>query len=133
MEDLTKLNKTELQQFLKIYEEQTVHIAQRMTQKEVIEDKALFKHFMRESKRLIDRKQQCKDLLEGNPISKPKPNWKTRLVYDLVTDKVLPFDEYCMSKQLFIKKGNAYHIDNKVEVKHKKQILKAIWYEGEKI
>lgn len=131
MEDLTKLNKTELEQFLKIYEQQTVHIAQRMTQKEVIEDKTLFKHFMRESKRLIDRKQQCKDLLEGKSIGKPKPTWKTRLVHDLVTDKVLPFDEYCMSKQLFIKKSNAYHIDKKVEVKHKKQILKAIWYEEE--
>lgn len=128
MEDLTKLNKTQLEQFLKIYEQQIIHIAQRMTQKEVIEDKALFKHFMRESKRLIDRKQQCRDLLKGKSS---KPSWKTRLVHDLVTDKVLPFDEYCMSKQLFIKKGNAYHIDNKVEVKHKKQILKAIWYEEE--
>lgn len=128
MEDLTKLNKTQLEQFLKIYEQQIIHIAQRMTQKEVIEDKALFKHFMRESKRLIDRKQQCRDLLEGKSS---KPSWKTRLVHDLVTDKVLPFDEYCMSKQLFIKKGNAYHIDNKVEVKHKKQILKAVWYEEE--
>lgn len=128
MEDLTKLNKTQLEQFLKIYEQQIIHIAQRMTQKEVIEDKALFKHFMRESKRLIDRKQQCRDLLEGKSS---KPSWKTRLVHDLVTDKVLPFDEYCMSKQLFIKKGNAWHIDNEKEVKHKNQTLRAVWYEEE--
>lgn len=133
MEDLTKLNKTQLEQFLNIYEEQLKHFVQRMLQEEVIKDKALMKHFITQVKMTEIRKQQCRDLLEGKPIDKPKPTWKIRLVHDLVTDKVLPFDEYCMSKQLFIKKGNAYHIDNKVEVKHKKQILKAVWYEGEEV
>lgn len=131
MEDLKTLNKTELQHFLNIYEEQLKHFAQRMLQEEVIKDKALMKHFITQVKMTEIRIQQCKDLLEDKPIDKSKPTWKTRLVHDLVTDKVLPFDEYCMSKQLFIKKGNAYHIDNKVEVKHKKQILKAVWYEEE--
>lgn len=131
MEDLKTLNKTELQHFLNIYEEQLKHFAQIMLQEEVIKDKALMKHFITQVKMTEIRIQQCKDLLEDKPIDKSKPTWKTRLVHDLVTDKVLPFDEYCMSKQLFIKKGNAYHIDNKVEVKHKKQILKAVWYEEE--
>lgn len=131
MEDLKTLNKTELQHFLKIYEEQLKHFAQRMLQEKVIKDKALMNHFITQVKMTEIRIQQCKDLLEDKPIDKSKPTWKTRLVHDLVTDKVLPFDEYCMSKQLFIKKGNAYHIDNKVEVKHKKQILKAVWYEEE--
>ena len=132
MEDLKTLNKTELQHFLGIYEWQLKHFAQRMLQEEVIKNKALMKHFITQVKMTEMRIQQCKNLLEDKPIlDKPKPTWRTRLVHDLVTGKVLPFDEYCISKQLFIKKGNAYHIDNKVEVKHKKQILKAVWYEEE--
>lgn len=63
MEDLKTLNKTELQHFLNIYEEQLKHFAQRMLQEEVIKDKALMKHFITQVKMTEIRIQQCKDLL----------------------------------------------------------------------
>lgn len=53
--------------------------------------------------------------------------WKNRMVHDLVTDTILPFEEYCINKELLVKKGNAWHIDNEKEVKHKNQILRAVW------
>ncbi len=55
MEDLKTLNKTELQHFLKIYEEQLKHFAQRMLQEEVIKDKALMKHFITQAKNVTRR------------------------------------------------------------------------------
>lgn len=53
--------------------------------------------------------------------------WKNRMVHDLVTDKILPFEDYCISKKLFVRKGNAWHIDHEQEVEFKGQKLNARW------
>lgn len=57
--------------------------------------------------------------------------WKTQLVHDLVTDQILPCDEYLKSKNAVVKKGNTWHIDNEVEVDFKGQKLNARWYKEE--
>lgn len=59
--------------------------------------------------------------------------WKNRMVHDLMTDTVLPFEEYCISKKLLVRKGNAWHIDNEKEVKFKGQTLRAVWVNKDEI
>lgn len=71
------------------------------------------------------------------PLPKPEKKvnkrslWKTQLVHDLVTDQILPCDEYLKSKNAAVKKGNTWHIDNEVEVEFRGQKLNARWYKEE--
>lgn len=57
--------------------------------------------------------------------------WKTQLVHDLVTDNILPCEEYLKSKNAIVKKGNTWHIDHEIEVEFKGQKLNARWYKEE--
>lgn len=135
MEDLTKLNRTELQNFLNIYENQISHIAQRMLEEDVINNKTLYKHFIKESKRLIFRKQQCKQLLNPNlkketKISK-RSSWKERLVYDFITEQTLPCYEYFNLKGLSLRKVFTHHIEHEEKIEWYGQILHAKWIKGD--
>lgn len=57
--------------------------------------------------------------------------WRDYLVHDLITDTILPCDEYLLSKGSQIKKGNTYHIEHEVEVMFKGQKLNARWVKNE--
>lgn len=57
--------------------------------------------------------------------------WKRRLVHDLMTDQILTFEEYCLSKKLLVRQGNAWHINHEQEVEFKGQKLNARWVEEE--
>lgn len=57
--------------------------------------------------------------------------WRDYLVHDLITDTILPCDEYLLSKGSQIKRGNTYHIEHEVEVMFKGQKLNARWVKNE--